>query len=76
VAYFPQILIRKNQTLAAIVRYRPTAARANSSLGEARGGQEEASCGPGQAEGSPKEPHAISRVHEKEAAAVHTPHRP
>jgi hypothetical protein len=41
VAYIPRILIRKNQTLAAAMRHCPAAARANPSLGEARGGHEE-----------------------------------
>jgi hypothetical protein len=40
-AYIPQILIRKKQTLATTVCHYPTATRANPSLGEARGGHEE-----------------------------------
>jgi hypothetical protein len=51
-------------------------AQANSSPGEARGGREEASHGPGQAGGSPEEPHAVGRVHENEAAAIRSPRRP
>jgi hypothetical protein len=50
--------------------------RKNSLLGEARGGREEASCGPGQDGGSLEEPHAISRVCEKEATTVRSPHQP
>jgi hypothetical protein len=41
VAYIPRILIHMNQTLAATVRHCPATARANLSLGEARGGHEE-----------------------------------
>jgi hypothetical protein len=53
-----------------------TAARANSSPGEARGAREEASYGPSQDGGSLEEPHTVGRVCEKEATAIHSPRHP
>jgi hypothetical protein len=41
--------------------------------GEARGGQEEASCDPLQVGGSPEEPHVVGQVHEMEATVIRSP---